>query len=213
MKRDTALRRLREMADKCQSMAGPAPDFMLRVIEFWVFGVFLDEPASTPEWVDVALVVDLPPDVAHWFAHPPGTEHWAYATRLQQSPLTPQWRPKGYPVWNHDIRRPLLLWDVPEGVREEAFAGLRTAAYEPLRLPEPSPEELRERLVEERGSCLTALKKSTRDYTEKRWGQGKIERIADPLHFAALGYLDILAALDKTDARPGTEGVAPSTSR
>jgi len=200
VKRSTGLHRLREMADQCQSMSGPGPEFMLTVSEFWVFGKFLEEPGSTPEWVDVALVVDLPPEVAHWFAHPAGTEHWAYATRLQQSPLLPQWRPRGYPVWNHFIFRPLLLWDAAEGVREDAFAALGSDAYDPLRLPAPTPDALRERLVEERSFCLTALEKATADYTEKRWGKGKLERIADPLHLAALGYLDLLAELGKLDA-------------
>lgn len=196
MKRSTGLHRLREMADQCHSMAtGPAAGFALAVSEFWVFGAFLDEPASTLEWVDVAMVADLPPDVAHWLADPPGAEHWAYMTRLAKGPYLARWRPKGYPVWNHDIRRPLLLWDAADGVREDAFRALGSDTYEPLRLPAPTAEELRERLVEEQSFCLAALQKATQDYTDKRWSPGKLTRIADPLHLAALGYLDILEAL------------------
>lgn len=200
MKRGTGLHRLRELADQCQAMAtGPAAGFALPVSEFWVFGAFLDEPDAVQEEVDVALVVDLPPDVAHWLADPPGAEHWANMTRLARSPLRPRWRPQGFPVWNHEIRRPLLLWDAQDGVREAAFEALGSSAYEPLRLAEPTPGELRERLVEEQAFCLAALRKATETYTDKRWSPGKLPKIADPLHLAALGYLDVLDALTHLD--------------
>ena len=200
MKRSTGLHRLREMADKCQYMLGPGGQYALHVSEFWVYGQFLDDPRSTSEWVAVAMVVDLPPEVAHWLADPSGSEHWAYSTRLAQSPLFARWRPKGHPVWNHSIRRPLLLWDEAEGVREAAFEALRADAYDALRLPEPSPEELRARLVEERDACFRAMRSATETYTEKRWAPGKKERIADPLYLASLGYLDVVDALE---ALPG----------
>jgi hypothetical protein len=100
-------------------------------------------------------------------------------------------------VWNHDIRRPLLLWSERDGVREDAFDALSAFAYEPLRLPEPTADQLRARLVEERAFCLSALRTTTRTYTDKRWGPGTLSKIADPLHLAARGYLDISDALDR----------------
>src|SRR5450631_4376131 len=38
------------------------------------------------------------------------------------------------------------------------------------------------------------------EYEDRRWGRGKLERIADPLWHAADGYLDLLAASTARDA-------------
>jgi hypothetical protein len=110
-------------------------------------------------------------------------------------------------VWNHDIRRPLLLWSARDGVHEAAFEALLTGAYEPLRLPEPAPDAMRARLLEEQEFCLAALRRATETYTDKRWAPGQLAKIADPLHRAALGYLDVLDGL-RAHEFPGPSAVS-----
>lgn len=199
MRWSRAVHHLEELATICADMAGrPATIFPLRVTQLWAFGDVLDSQDDL-EWLQVALVVDLPVDEVAWFCHPAGSEHWSNATRLTKNPVVALWRSQRAPVWNHHIRRPLLIWDEADevdghGVASEALSALREGTTDPLRLAEPAPSELHVRLQNELANSHQALMSATAAYEARRFSPGKLEPVADALWRASQGYLDVLAA-------------------
>jgi hypothetical protein len=194
MKWSRAIHHVETLANSCaDTMAGPSI-FELRVTGLWAAGDLL-EPPQDRDWVPVALAVDLPAAEVPWFSEPRGGRHWANAIRLTKNPVLTWWRSAQAPVWNHRIVRPVLVWDVAGGVREDALEALRDGQAEPLRPPAPSDDEFRERMRAELAVSLAALRTCTGTYDRKRWSPGKLEPVADELWRASDGYLDVLDAL------------------
>jgi hypothetical protein len=179
--------------------ARPATIFPLRVTSLWTFGEVLTsaEDLSCPR---VVLGVDLPVHEVAWLCSPAGAEHWSHATGLSKKPVAPTWRSTRAPLWNHHIRRPLLIWD-ERGVRDgsgeqeiDALSALRDGTAELLRLPEPAAAEMRSRMTAELAVSLRALQSTTAAYQERRFSPGRLEPVADALWHASAGYLDVLGA-------------------
>jgi hypothetical protein len=188
-----AVHHVESLAQSCAAMAAsPVP--VLRVTQLWVCGDILG-PGAELEWVTVALCVDLPPEQVAWRTEPRGTGHWARATRLSKNPIVAWWRSAHAPVWNHRIVRPALIWDAADGVHEAAMAALRDKQGETVRSQAPTEPEYAARLRDELAVSLGAVRAATLAYDERRWGQGKLEAIADPLWRATEGYLDVLEAV------------------
>ena len=194
MKWSRAVHHLEELAQACADMATRPPTiFPLRVTALWAFGEVLanrDDLDSVP----VVLAVDLPADEVAWLCSPAGAEHWSNATGLSKNPVVAIWRSTRVPVWNHRIRRPLLIWDEPGGVHADALAALRNGTAGPLRLPEPAHDERASRLEAELAVSLQALRSTTATYEQRRFSPGKLEPVADALWRASAGYLDVLTA-------------------
>jgi hypothetical protein len=187
-----AVHHLETLAQTCADMATrPSSIFPLKVVQLWAVGDILGDERDL-ETVTVALVADLP--VVPWLSEPSGAQHWARATRLANSPIIPLWRSMHAPVWNHRIDRPALLWDLANGVSEDTVTALREGQGERVRLPAPTPEELRARIDEELAVSLHALRAQTQAYEDRRWSPGKLEPVADALWRAGNGYLDLLDA-------------------
>lgn len=194
MKWTRAVHHLETLAETCADMATrPASIYTLRVTELWAFGDILGEPQDL-EWVTVALGVDVPPEEVAWLTVPNGAEHWSNATRLSKNPVSPRWRSQHAPVWNHRITRPVLIWDLADGVRADALDALREGDSEPVRPPAPSEDEFRARIADEVRISLDTLRAATGTYADRRWAPGKIWPIADALWHASEGYLDLLDA-------------------
>jgi len=204
MKWSRAVHHLEELARACDDMSGrPATIFPLRVTALWTFGGVLtsrDDLDSLP----VVLAVDLPIGDVAWLCSPAGAEHWSHATGLARNPVVAIWRSTRAPLWNHRIRRPLVIWD-ENPVRDESgeaavdgLSALREGTAESLRLPEPTPDELESRLAAELGVSLRALKATNAAYEQRRFSPGKLEPVADALWRATAGYLDVLAATQLT---------------
>ena len=196
MKWVRAIHHLESLAQTCADMA-TRPIFPLRVSQMWVLGDLLGPPRDL-ETVTVALCVDLPAEDVAWRSEPPGTQHWANATRLAKTPVLAWWRSVHAPVWNHRIERPALVWDNVDGVREDTLAALRDGRGETVRLAAPDENVLRARMEDEMTVSLHALGACTRTYEQRRWSPGKLEPFADALWRASDGYLDILDALRHT---------------
>ena len=194
MKWATAVRHVHSLAEACAERADrPAGDGSLRVTGLWAVGDLLGERRDL-DWVRVALVVDLPPDEVPWFCTPPGAVRWAESTRLSKNPVTAWWRSARAPVWNHRIVRPALVWDVAGGLREGVVTALREGQGSDVGQASPSARAYASRMADELEVSLAALEARTRDYDAQRWGRTPLERIADPLFDAALGYIDVLGA-------------------
>ncbi|MGQ0841195.1 DUF7711 family protein [Actinokineospora sp.] len=194
MKWIRALHHLETLAHTCADMATrPRTIFPLRVTRLWAAGDILG-PVRDVDRITVALVVDLPVDEVPWLTEPHGSQHWAQAARLPQSPITVRWRSAHAPVWNHALDRPALIWDVETGVAEATLLAITDGVAETVRPAAPSAAEHRARLDDELAVSLRALRTRTATYADRRWGPGKLEPVADALWRAGEGYLDLLDA-------------------
>ena len=198
MKWPRAVHHLEELARTCADMSGrPATIFPLRVTALWTFGGVLTSRDDI-ESLAVVLAVDLPVDDVAWLCSPAGAEHWSHATGLSKNPVVAIWRSTRAPLWNHRIRRPLLIWeenagrDESDAVVSDGLSALRDGTAEALRLPEPAPDQLASRLEAERTVSLRALSSAAEAYEQRRFSPGKIEPVADALWRASAGYLDVL---------------------
>jgi hypothetical protein len=144
------------------------------------------------DWVHVALVVDLPSGEVPWFCTPVGAATWAESSRLSKNPVVAWWRSRRVPVWNHRIVRPALVWDGPGGLREDVVTALREGRGCDVGQTPPSAAEFASRMADELEVSRAALEARTTDYDAKRWSRTALERIADPLFDASMGYLDVL---------------------
>jgi len=196
MKWSRAVHHLEELAHSCADMAGrPTTIFPLRVTSLWGFGDVLDTQDDL-DWLSIVLAVDLPAEDVAWYCPPAGAEHWSNATRMSKNPVAAMWRSTRAPLWNHHIRRPLLIWD-ESGTPEEStaiLAALRHGTAEALRQPAPTPAELATRLEAEQAVSLQALQAATETYDQRRFTPGKLQPVADTLYQATAGYLDVLTA-------------------
>ena len=176
-------------------LSRPPEIYRIRVRQLWTFGEML-EPEHDIEWIPVALAVDRPVCEVAWRTEPNGAAHWANATRLNRNPFAVRWRSVHAPVWNHEIDRPLLLWDADteHGIQTDAMDALRTGSGVSRPQP-PSDEEFDKRIADELATSLGAVRRCTETYTDKRWKPGKLEPLADALWLANLGYLDLLDAV------------------
>lgn len=204
MKWERGVHHVEALAEQCARVATFSSElFAVRVTQLWAFGELLGEPREL-DWVKVALCIDQPADDVPWFSEPHGAQHWANSTRLAKNPLHAFWRSDQAPVWNHLIERPVLIWDVAGGVRQDAVSALRSGHSEPVRLAAVPADELRDRLRDELAVSLRGLRECTRRYGENRWGRGKLEHIADPLWRVSDGYLDVLDAVNRLEPSSGT---------
>jgi len=195
MKWSRAVHHLEELASECARMAElPTTIFPLQVTALWAYSDVLTSQDDL-DCLRVVLTVDLPVEAVAWFCPPSGAEHWSHATHLAKNPIVTMWRSTRAPVWNHDIRGPLLIWDGINGVAVEALSALRDGTAEALRLPEPSAEELRTRVEAELEVSLRNLESITAAYEERRFSRGKLEPVADALWQASAGYLDVLRSI------------------
>lgn len=204
MKWTRAVHHLEELARVCADMSGrPATIFPLRVTSLWTFGEVLASREDL-DALPVVLAVDRPVEDVAWLCSPAGAEHWSHATGIAKSPVVAIWRSTRAPLWNHRIRRPLLIWDEDgspaedhvgdesEGLTLEGLSALRDGTAETLRLPEPTADELASRLDAELAVSRQALESATAAYEQRRFSPGKLEPVADGLYRASAGYLDIL---------------------
>lgn len=188
MKWTRAIHHLTELADACTRLASaPTSIHPLRVTELWAAGDVLGEPADL-DTVTVALVVDLPE--VPWLTTPPGAQHWSAASRLSRGPFTPYWRTR--PVWNHRLTRPALIW--AGETHQSTLDAIANGHGATVSAPAPEPHELVERIAQETATSLTALRRRTAEYAEKRWQPGKLDPQSDALWEATTGYLDLLDA-------------------
>src|SRR5918996_1182655 len=122
MRRATAIKNLRSLAELCDRVNFPGEDPML--LEAYAFGDVLDPDVEDLDVVSVALVLNLPADEVTWWAFPQVCTALMDALRLDRTPVQAFWRPSVWPVWNHVIRRPLRFWTHDGGSDDEAFVAL-----------------------------------------------------------------------------------------
>jgi hypothetical protein len=184
-------------AAECTRLADlSAATMPVRVVQMWVFGDMLGDGRESAEidQVDLALVLDLPASAVPWLTAPPAAEHWLRMTRLAKNPVRVWWRSAAAPVWNHRIVRPLLVWQQPTGLVDEALVALRERRGAASGSPAPTPEQLVHQVADELAVSLAALQSCTTAYAERQFAPTKLGPAADALWRTCDGYLDLLSS-------------------
>jgi hypothetical protein len=189
-----AVEKLEILAARCQwTTRLPIDEPFLQ--EAYVFGAVLDG-ADPVENLNVAFMLDLPPDEVPWLSRPRGTEWLVDTMRLDKEGILYCWRSRHEPVWNHFIREPVRFWSL-DGTDEAALAALRERRFADLRRLTASPEEVQRRAATELDRALARLRAVHRAYWDGNWrrkhrGNGRYPE--DHLWEATEGYLDLLEA-------------------
>ena len=206
MRRDTAIRRLRTIAERCQQVSGLWDDDDPVLVAAYTFGAVLDGAAELPA-VQVAFVLDLPADELTWCVQPQDCTGLVGLLELEKAPVDWYWRPAVWPVANHVIRRPLGVWSAAAGVDEAALDALARGEAERLRQPAPADDDLQDQLSTELQASLAHLRRVESAYWEREWRSAHRGLGVDPEHHlwnAAHGYLELLAAADPRRRPTGT---------
>lgn len=194
MRYETAVGRLRTIADRCQQASGLWDDEPF-LVGAYAFGAVLDTRADV-DVVQVAFVLDLPPAELTWRAQPQSCVGLPGLLQIDKAPVDWYWRPALWPVSNHLIDRPLQIWSA-DGPDAAAMDALARGAAETLRLPAPTTAKAREQLAIELEASLAHLRRVEVAYWEREWrkehrgfGVYPENHLWDAVH----GYLDLLVA-------------------
>jgi hypothetical protein len=197
---DTAVRRLRTIAERCSQVSRTEP--VLRAAH--AFGQLLDGRVDV-EVVQVAFVLDLPPEQLPWCAEPRGCGWLVELLELGKAPVVWYWRPAAWPVANHVVDRPVRFWSAQTGTDEPALRALAGGQIEQVRPAPPAAADLRVQLQVELAASLAHLRQTHAGYWQRDWraahrGGGTYPE--QHLHNAVHGYLDLLNATDHINAEP-----------
>jgi len=194
----TAVGRLTAIAQDCDRVGSLLPgdeegDGSLLAV--YAYGPVVDQAGRDMEVVRLVLVLDLPAEELPWGVEPPECTALAALLRLDKAPVLWRWRPGQWPVWNHEIRRPMPIW-TREGVQGAALDALSSGRAEPFRLPEPAESEQLAQAEVELAVSLAHLRAVRERYWEDReWrrahrGGGRYPE--EYLWQAVDGYLDMV---------------------
>lgn len=203
MRRATAVRRLKVIAERCHQVCQLwTPGEGLVAVH--AFGAVLDADGDdgSVEVVQVALVVNEPPETVPWCVRPPGYTGLPYVLELEKAPVDWYFRSSSWPVGNHRIDRPLRIWSRDGGAEEAALAALARGEADALREPRPRPAVLRRQLGEELATATAHLRDVRDRYWQRTWrsdhhGAGIYpeNHLWDAVH----GYLDLVEGVDDVD--------------
>lgn len=172
------------------------------LLAVYAFGPVVESQADI-EVVQVAIVLNLPPDELTWYANPSSCISLANLLELGKAPVEWHWRPSAWPVSNHVIRRPVRIWSVA-GPDVAALDALDGGGAEPLRLPDPDDATANDQLAVELAASLAHLRRVEDSYWEWDWRRdhrGAGFHPEDHLWRAIHGYLDLLAAVQRSAAQ------------
>jgi len=189
-----AVEKLQILAEACESVKNwpPGDPFL---VEAYVFGDVLDG-ADPLDAVEVALVLNLPPQDVPWESNPHGTSWLADRLRLGKGGFVYWWRSCLAPVENHRIRGPVRFWSC-DGPDERVLEALAQKRFDELARQVPSARSRVELMAGELDTALDHLRAVHASYWDREWrsehrGDGRYPE--HQLWEAVQGYLDVLAA-------------------
>jgi hypothetical protein len=194
MRYKRAVEKLRILAEECDSIKGWPPEEPF-LLEAYVFGDVL-RGADPLDRVDVALVLNLPPDEVPWESSPRGTLWLEDRLRLDKGGYAYWWRSHLTPVSNHRIRGPVRFWS-HEGPDESVLEALAERRFEDLPRLTPSQPDQQEQLADELAAALRRLRAVHASYWDRDWRQENRGFGRYPEHHlweAVDGYLDLYDA-------------------
>jgi hypothetical protein len=204
MRYETAIRRLRTIAARCQQAGGLWEDEPF-LIGAYAFGAVLDTPSDV-EVVQVAFVLNLPPDELPWCAEPRSCIALAHLLEIDKAPVEWYWRPALRPVSNYLIQRPLRIWSL-DGPDTPTLDALQHGDAERLRPPAPTLADARRQLADELAVSLAHLRRVEAGYWDRGWRnspRGSGVHPENHLWDAVHGYLGLIEASRRH--RPGSSG-------
>lgn len=144
MKRSSAVRHLREMAEQATDLLRLRGSSIPWPLEgMWAAGDLLGERSDLDAAV-VVLMLDLPPEDLPWLAVHPTAEWVSDQLRLGKRPVIWYYRPRLWPAWNPAHRRVTRIWAAPTGSVEAAFVALEEGRVAGHAIVEPSLREMRD---------------------------------------------------------------------
>lgn len=195
-----AVEKLRELAAACQRTTRmPLDEPFLQ--EAYVFGDVLDG-ADPRESVQVAFMLNLPPEEVPWGSQPRGTPWLVDSLRLDKGGFAYWWRSRHEPVWNHVISGPVRFWSL-DGPDEAVLDALSDRRFADLPRVTAGPAEPRQRLETELDRALARLRTVDRKYWDRGWRadhRGNGRHPEDHLWEAVHGYLDLLEAVNAAES-------------
>ncbi|HEX7268081.1 MAG TPA: hypothetical protein VF256_11710 [Streptosporangiaceae bacterium] len=194
-----AVEKLRILAEACESVKDWPPEDPF-LLEAYVFGHVL-EGADPLESVEVALVINLPPEEVPWESSPQGAAWLEDRLRLDKGGFAYWWRSHLSAVPNHHIRAPVRFWS-QEGPDEAVLQVLAERRFGDLARLAPSPHAEREELAEELATALSRLRAvhaSCWDHDWRREHRGFGRYPEHHLWEAVHGYLDLYDAAESAD--------------
>lgn len=194
-----AVEKLRILAEECDSVKNWPPDDPF-LLEAYVFGQVL-KGADPLECVEVALVLNLPPEEVSWGATPQGGLWLEDRLRLNRGGFAYWWRSHLDPVWNHHIRGPVRFWS-QEGPDEGVLEALAERRFVDLARLAPSPQDEREQVAAELAEALSHLRAVHACYWDHDWRREHRGLGRYPEHHlweAVQGYLDLYGAASSAD--------------
>jgi hypothetical protein len=194
MKRSTAIRHLVEIATEASELLRlRETNIGWPLEELWVTGELLDT-GTEPDVGSVILMLDVAPIELPWLAVHPAGEWVGERLRLGKRPMLWCYRPSVWPPWNARHKRVVRIWSAATGLDEAAIESLRSGRE--LGAIEPSADELRAQLLEEREVSHGHLRRIVDEYWEPEWRRRhRGEAAEDQLWRAAAGLVEIDTAL------------------
>lgn len=161
--------------------------------ELWVTGELLGTDAELDSG-SVILMLDVAPIELPWSARHPAGEWVGDRLRLGKRPMLWCYRPSVWPPWNARHRRVARIWSAAMGLDEAVIEALRSGVN--VDAIEPSDDDLRAQLIEERQLAHTHLRRIVGEYWEPDWRRRhRGEAAEDELWRASAGLIEIDAAL------------------
>lgn len=191
-----AIEKLQTLAQACEdSKRFPSEEPFL--LEAYVFGDVL-QGLDPLEVVEVALVLNLPPQEVIWQSTPRGTLWLADDLRLSKGGFAYYWRSHLDSVSNHYIRGPVRFWS-REGPDQDVLQALAERRFDDLPRVTPEPQAQREQLAGELETALSHLRSVRTSYWDYDWrrehrGGGRYPE--HELWEAVESYLDLLGAAE-----------------
>ncbi|MBJ8341046.1 hypothetical protein JGU71_19345 [Antrihabitans sp. YC3-6] len=192
MRYTRAIEKVRTLAEACTATAAIPGDHYFPLNEVYVFDELLDGPESL-DWVQIALVVDLPDTEVTWGRQPDDAYAVVYPLRLDKGGFSYFWRSHEQQVANHFIREPVRIWSKEDGIDDEALEALKEKRFGDI----PRPAFDKALLADELAATLKHLREVSDEYWDSKWrrahsGNGRYPE--NTLRDAVFGYLDLLDA-------------------
>jgi len=174
------------------------------LVAVYAFGDVLGG-ADPLDRVQVAVVINLPPEEVPWGSTPDGTEWLADQLRLSKGGYEYWWRSHLDPVWNHYIRSPVRIWS-QDGTESAALDALAARQLSRLRRLTATPADEHLQLRDDLDAALRHLREVRDSYWQHEWrrehrGFGRYPE--NELWEAVEGYLDILDASRSASSSSG----------
>jgi hypothetical protein len=197
VKHSTAISRLGDVLeglDRAAEWPGPT------VTAAFVYGGLLDCQAELDR-VELAFVVAEPAEDVPWMARPARLEALAAILTFAKLPVSWQWRPAEWPVWNHEIERALRVWSADGGRDQPALDALAARHLNDVTPHAPASDAaLIAELLVERDVARRHLATVTQSFYDRDWQRehrGDGVHAEDHLWWASAAFLDLDDAIQR----------------